>query len=323
MITANRSFIAAAAGITRGFQTLVRDREWWMTLIALTGSCLLLQLLMVTLLTVQGIDGLLRERTDLRLEIRPGATSAQMQEFFAELRNQSFAQDVTLVTKEQAYERARQRDPELMGFLEEHNVENPFRDTIGVLLKKLEDYDVLRAFIRQERWRTVVDPAFLSEVTNQEQQVLDLLQFTRTLTTLAYAIVIVVGGVLLLTIAELVRRRALARTSEVLIEKLVGAEPITMVMPFATEATLLLLFALGCSIVLTLGILQTVMTAAPALRDTGALAPFGGALQTLLSAQYPGFVALQLLLAPFIAFGSAWLGMRHELLDRTLEFRWR
>lgn len=302
----------------RGIATLLREREWGAALGALFGVFLLVQLLLVILVGAQGIQSLLRERTDLRLEVRDTTTDQDIAEFFAVLQQEPYVADAAYITKEQAYERARTHDPELVAFLEEFGMGNPFPDTVGVTLRSLGDYQIFRRFIEQKQWQHVVDPAFLSEVTDQEKQIYELLRFTSAGRSLTGIILIVVAVVLLFITTELVRRRVLGRANEVLVEKLVGSSPLMMFVPFATEACILLLIAIGISMATSIVLLVSFPAMVPALRVGGVLSALSQEMAPLISSTLPAYFLLEILLIPVVASVGTWLGMHHELQARTL-----
>jgi len=305
-------------GVRRGLTTLLREREWGTSLGALFGVFLLVQLLLAILVGAQGVQSLLRERTDIRLEVRQSAEKQNVLTFFSVLQQQNFTEDAAYITKEQAYERARTHDPELIAFIEEYGMSNPFPDTIGITLESLDDYAAFRSFIEKPEWNTVIDPSFLSVVTDQEKQVYELLKFTKAGRDLVTVILVMVAGVLLFITTELVRRRVLARANEVLVEKLVGSSPLAMFVPFATEACILLLFAIGLSMVVMTLLLLSFPLLVPALNTGGILAALHSKVASVTSTTLPAYFFAELLVLPFIAALGTWLGMHQELQARTL-----
>jgi cell division protein FtsX len=297
-------------GTRRGVVTLLRERGWGTTLSTLLGVTLLLQLLLLIGLGIQGIDHLLRAQTDLRLEIQEGATDDGVQEFFAAVKQLPYVEDARYITKEQAYEMERRRDPELVQFLEEFKLRNPFPDTISVTLKSLNDYEQFASFSRGEQWADVVNPAFLSQVTDQESQVYELLHLTNASRSLVLFFFALVSGVLLFVLMELVRRRSLARSEEIVVERLVGAHDLAVLLPFATEAAILLALSVVLSSVLLVLFLFVLPIIVPALSVEGVFSALRAEMAPLLLAFLPLFFLLELLLVPAVSFAGAWFGMR-------------
>lgn len=305
-------------GILRGLGTLRNEREWGMTIGVLIGTLLLFQIVLLLALGMQGMQSLVKSRTDIRLEILPTASNQQVGQLFSQLQQQEFIEDAAYITKAQAYERAKQFDPELVAFLEQFNMGNPFPDTIGITLRSLDDYLVFRKYIEQKQWNGVVDPKFLSEATGQEQQISELLRFTEAGKSLALWILVLVSVVLLCITTELVRRRVLGRSNEVLVEKLVGASPLAMFVPFATEAFVLLVVSTLVSVLLSIVLLFFLPSIVPALQNDGVLSLLRAEVSPLLRTALPRYFMGEILLLPIIAAIGTWFGMKRELVARTL-----
>lgn len=300
-------------GLRRGFLNFQRDRGWLTSLLSTAGVVLLLQLLLLVFLGAQGLRHLFQERTDLRLEILQKTEAQQVQEFAAAVRELPYVKDVEYITREKAYEVMRERDPDLVRFLEEFGLENPFPDTLRVTLESLQDYDAFSQFIRQEQWSSIVDPQFLSQVTDQEAEVRELLSLTDAGSTLVTFLLVLLGGVLVFVLTEFVSKRALIRSEELLIEQVVGASALGILTPFFMEVALLLLISLALTtafLTLTLILLPLLV---PALGPGGEFVPLKREVVALLWAYGPVFIFLELLLLPFIASAGAWLGMRGRI----------
>ena len=231
----SESNIVWKRGIIRGILTLKREKEWGTSLGVLAGVLLLVQILFVILIGMQGAESLLKSRTDIRLEILENAAPQETGQFFSILQEQEYIKDAAFITKEQAFERAKTYDPELTEFIEKFGMSNPFPDTVGITLRSLDDYKVLKGFLEQSQWKGVIDPTFLSDVTDQEKQIYELLRVTNAGRSLTTIILILVGIILIFIIMELVKRRVLSRSNEITVEKLVGSSPLSMFIPFATE----------------------------------------------------------------------------------------
>mgnify|MGYP003980010347 len=125
-------------GIMRGMLTLWRERQWMTALGALFGVFLLVQLLILVLTGLEGVQTLLRNRTDLQLEILHEASDNDIQSFLVELEDLAFVKSTVYITKEKTFEQNRISDPELIAFLEEFKMKNPFADSIRVSLSNLD-----------------------------------------------------------------------------------------------------------------------------------------------------------------------------------------
>ncbi len=297
-------------GVHRGLSTLRRERGWGTSLWALVGVVLLVQLFLVLCVSVQGIDRLLRTQTDLRLEVQLGASDRQIQEFISATQQLPEVSEVEYVTREKALERERIANPDLIKFLDQFNISNPFPDTIAVGLNSLSAYDSFSTFVKEERWQTVIDPGFLSHATGQEHELRRMLRLTDAGRSLAIFVLFLTGGILLFVVVELVRRRAFLRKEEVFVERMSGAQEASVILPFATEATVLLVTALILSLVCLVLLLFFLPVLVPALSDIGIFGSLRSEISRLLTIYGPMLFILQLLLAPGVGFVGAFLGTR-------------
>lgn len=307
-------------GMQRGALTLLRERQWKTALGALFGVFVLVQLLALVLTGLEGMQTMLRNRTDLRLEIHDSATEQQIQLFHTALQQLPYVADTVYITKEKAYEQTRSSDPELIAFLEEFNIQNPFADTIGITLRTLNDYEQFASFVEQERWQSVVNPTFLSQMTDQEEHVHALLGVTRAGRSLTILILIVTATALVFIVTELVRRRAMARSDEVLVERLVGATPLSIVVPFITEALVLILLAILCSAAVLVCLIAVLPMLVPGLQEGGVLSTLRTQVTPLLGTMLPALLLIEILIAPLIAIAGAWLGIRPQVKSPRISF---
>ena len=290
--------------------TLHRERGWGTSVWALVGVTLLVQIFLVLCLGVQGVDQLLRTRTDLRLQVQEKVTDRQVQEFVAAAQQSPGVSAVEYITREQAYERERKSNPDLVSFLEQFKIDNPFPDTIAVTMDDLGSYDTFATFAKQPQWQGVIDPAFLSQATGQESELRRMLRLTDAGRSLSFFVLLLTGGILLFIVIELVRRRAFLRREEVFVERMSGAQEASVVLPFATEATILLFGALAMSLACLFLLLFLLPLLVPALGDTGTFGALRSEVGRLLAVFGPMLIVVQFLLAPGIGFVGAFLGTR-------------
>jgi len=313
MLQAQNSLLLWKRGIKRGATNLFREKGWATALGALCGVFLLLQLLALILLGIEGTQDLLKDRSDIRLELMEEATHQQSQEFFSTIGQLPYVEEAVFITRQQAYAQTRERDPELIAFIEEFSLKNPFSDTIGVTLVSLDNYVDLKGFIESERWQGIIDPAFLTEVTDQEKNIKELLGVTHAFQSLTMFIVFLTITAILFITMELVRRRALLRSDEVLVERLVGASPTSILIPFVVEAMILLIISILVSTLLLLLVTVLLPLIIPSLDYGGTLGSLRREVEPLLSIRLPVYIIIELIAAPIIAITGAWLGIRPQI----------
>ena len=271
MLGVGLSSLSLRRGLRQGLQNIVRESGWASALASLTGMMLLCQFLVLAVVGLGAGIRMLGEQTDLRLEILEGATDKQIQDFIQNVQSLPYVTDTAYITREQAYERFKNKDPELIGLFSAFGVENPFPETVGVRLRRLGDYDQFVTFLKQPAFASVVNPNFLSTTTDQEREIRSVLDAISGLRLFVAGGTIVLGIVLLLVIMELLRRRALLRSDELFIEQLVGASPATILFPFFVEMLVLLLISLALSAVIGFLLALLLPWLLPMLSPTGLL----------------------------------------------------
>lgn len=306
-------------GIRRGCITVWRERKWSTAFGALFGVFLLLQLLVLVLLGAQGITALLRSQTDLQLEIRREVSDQNVQEFFSTLQHLPYVSKATYVTREQALERAREHDPDLVTFVEKFGFENPLPDVVRVTLHSLKDSTQFMQFMQQDQWKKMIDPVFFSKAREQSTVAHELLRITQAGHSLAILFLIIIGSVIVFIITELTRARAMGRADEVMVKRVGGADTLTILVPFATEATLLSCIAIILSALCMLLFLLALPSLIPALTEGGFFSSFRKGMIPLLKTSLPLFLLLEILISPLIGTLGAWLGIRPQLYARTFK----
>ncbi|MEQ1849888.1 MAG: permease-like cell division protein FtsX [Candidatus Peribacteraceae bacterium] len=294
----------------RGLVQIIREPGWLHGFFALLGLLTLLQLTILFGTGVQAGLTLLRERTDLRLTIQPNATDGAIQGLVQELRSQSYVEEVLFITKEQALERQKRRDPELIEFLSTFGLENPFPDTLGIRLASLDAYPILKDFLRQPVYTAVVDPSFLSEATDQEQTLGRIAEAVSGSRILLLFIVGVMALVLLSTIVELVSRRAGSRSQDLFVERLMGGSRIHLGLPFLLEIGMLLFFALALSLLFVVVLTLLLPLAIPVLRTDGLFAPWGQTLRSLFFVGLPFTIIIEIIGLTLLAVIGTVLALR-------------
>lgn len=304
----------------RGYSNMLREQNLLATCGALIGIFLLLQISVIAFLGMVGIESFLKSRTNLHLELLDTTSDQEIQIFLSTVQNLPYIEDVLYITKEQAYAKMKGQDPELIAFIEELKLENPFPETVAVTLQQLNQYEKFSEFLREERWHTVVDPSFLSQKTNQEAYVYELLKLTGTGRIAALFFVILTASILLFITMELVRERVIRRTEEILVERLSGAFTFGVLLPYAIEATILLTIAAIGSIILCIIVFYIMQQTIPTLAGESALEQLRESIYALVRIRIPIILLLEVLSIPIIGWLGTWLGMLPKIHARSLIF---
>ena len=304
--------------VRRGAVTLWRERDWLTALGALTGVLLLVQMMVFSMFALKSTESMLKSRIDLQLEFMEEIDDQQIHTFLNSLNELPYIASFKYITKQQAYAKMQQHDPELMAFIEQVGLQNPFPETVSVTLNTIDDYDAFSAFLAQERWGTVIDPSFLSEKTDQEAYVYELIDLTATGHGIALAFLLLTGGILIFVTTELVRSRLLRRAEEILVQNLTGAYPLAIFLPFAAEMTILIAAAAVLSIIILGGLFILSPIFISALAQEGALQSFNENLFSLVLSWGALVLLLEILAIPLVGGIGTGLGILPRINSRAL-----
>lgn len=292
-------------GTRHGLWMLRRDRARGVTFLAMLSAVFLVQLLLLILLAARAAHMILVKQGDVQIEVLSGSTDADIQEFYAALRALSFVDGVAYVPKEKAFEAGRKRDPGLIAFLEAHKLKNPFPDVFSVTLTGLDDYGSLRQFLEQPAWKSVVHPSFFSAVQTEEVRMRGALTTTRSIALVAGMLLLVSVAMIVFVLAE----RMKGRSGERELLELLGASRSRAAFPAVASQALLLLGAL----IVASGALLILYILTPGILSF-LTRGFSLLLQQELSRMllFVGvpLLAIELMLAPVLAWGGVMLGTR-------------
>jgi cell division transport system permease protein len=165
--------------------------------------------------------------------LKTGATQQDIDRVGRLIRSQPTVKSVQFVSKQQAYQEEKKRNPEAYQLLGS----NPLPDTFRVTPAKPDDIGKLRDALAPPSpsgGRTVVDKA-IDEVRNREEDTNKILSVTRVvkLTMALLAALLAIASMLL--IANTIRLSLYARRREVEVMKLVGATDWFIRWPFVLE----------------------------------------------------------------------------------------
>jgi cell division transport system permease protein len=210
---------------------------------------------------------------------------------------------VEFISKEQAYEEQRRKNPEYYGELGDFN---PLPHTFRITPDDPDNIAGLRdalAPVGPGGERTATDPA-IDEVTNREEDTNKILSVTRAvkLTTALLAGLLVIASVLL--IANTIRLSLFARRREVEVMKLVGATDWFIRWPFVMEG--MLVGALG-------GLLAVLVLAVFKIAVVDPLAAEYALVAAPETMSFPVLIAILLAAAVAVSAAGSGLSLRRFL----------
>lgn len=134
-------------------------------------SCFFLQLILGLLLLSNAVHQSFVSRTVLHVEVLDSADDTQVQLLYGELVSLPSVRDVDFLSREQAYALEQERDPGLVQALQQYGIANPFPASFEVQLSSLSAAPAFFSFVRDARWKGVIDASSLSSLGDQEEEV--------------------------------------------------------------------------------------------------------------------------------------------------------
>jgi len=178
-----------------------------------------------------------RSKVLLDVYLKTDAKPRDAERVKALIARQPHVKDVQFVSKQQAYDRERKRNPEAYALLGS----NPLPDTFRVTPDDPDQINAIRdklSPVSSSGARTVVDPS-IDEVKNRRDETNKILTATRVvkLTMGGLAVLLALASILL--VANTIRLSMYARRREVEVMKLVGATDWFIRWPFVIEGVIL------------------------------------------------------------------------------------
>lgn len=285
-----------------GMRQGIRDlRQRWNseTFYGVVAACFLLQGSLLLLVGAYTISHNVQQHAAVHLELRSKATPQEIQDAYATLLNMPSVAHVSYLTQEQAYDREKKEHPELIAFLEEFQLSNPFPETFVVTLQSAEDIGEFIAFVRGERWQRIFDTSSLSSLAGQEEELRDLLRVSHTGLIFAIGFFVLTVFLLICILRILLQSCSKQFSEEARTQILLGSPSLplffTMLARIGTVlATALIISGLG-------GLLLLVFLSS--LPEQAATLP---SLARSLLFSFSGFILLEVLLSPLVTLCCIW-----------------
>ena len=168
--------------------------------------------------------------------LKTTATKADIDRVSSLLRSEPTVKRIEFVSKQQAYEQEKKRNPKAYDLLGT----NPLPDTFRVTPRAPDEIGALKDALNPQApggGRTVVDPA-IDEVHNREEDTNKILSVTRVVKLTMALLAGLLGIASVLLIANTIRLSLYARRREVEVMKLVGATDWFIRWPFVLEGVI-------------------------------------------------------------------------------------
>ncbi|NOS68237.1 MAG: hypothetical protein HOO67_07850 [Candidatus Peribacteraceae bacterium] len=293
--------------LRRGLLNVRRSRGTFFGVAALFGVVLIAQAFLALGLGTQ----VFAVRSEFSIPLLTRATDREVQQFFASARQLPGVSSVEYVPREKAMELERAAHPEVVTLLESDAL-NPFNDTAIIMLTGLSAYDEFAAFVQHPYWNNTVDPAAFAAIAAQREEQLSALQQARWTGSVAFLLLGLASVALFLVVLELTCRSALGRQQDLFVERISGAEELSITLPFAVEAVVLLSIALLLSLVCAALAAYALPSSLPVLAEA----------KRLIAANTPALIVAEIIAVLLMGCVGAVLGIKrvHSSPHGTLAF---
>lgn len=282
---------------TRASTQVLRDRGRGAFAIFLC-LMLLLQMSVLFVTSINTVSHLLTDSAAVQLNILPAAGESAIQQLYAALKVHPAVRSVEFLSGQQIYEREKALHPDDVALLEQYNFGNPFRGTFSVTLMSLAAYSQFATDMRNDRWKNVLDPAFLTAANNQTEEIRTFLVIADGLFVFGIFLVAVVILAVLCAMAEWI-----ARSNQLLVRHLMGASSGQVMMPCVMQMTVLCAAALVIATLIVAVCVAGLPALLPGLTLSAPFSAFQNAFLSLLRTTLPLFLLIELLCIPVLAYG--------------------
>ena len=239
----------------------------------------LLLLLLVAMLLLQGSLESSRTRATVRLELLANAPKQAVQELNVAL---SANAEVNYITSKRGYAEMRLHDPELIAEIERQGLQNPFPDTLHMHVASTAEWIATKSILKEQEWSVLFAPKVLSQVLQEGEELVHAAGNMRAVQTISAIILALATLATAIVILSVIYTRILQQKEEIHVMHLSGAFTTQIIFRFATEASVLLMTAIGSSILLTSIVLLASPEVATLIEVPGVLMTLGAELLLLL-----------------------------------------
>lgn len=301
MIPATIPLMRTLRTIRRELRGFLHTPHEWLALSALTATLFLIELCLGTAFIGREFLSHIRTQSALTVELLRSASDQKKQELSTTLRTFPTVEDVQYLTQEQLYEATRESNPDLVNFLEKFKLENPFQDSLVITPRSLKGYHSIMGVLRQEQWRSVVDPSSFPRTVLQRGSHPPLLQLLLPFLPLHTALLLLSSSLLFFLLLQQLHEWMDKRKNEVATLLLLGAPlPLSFLAPTVSSSLALTMTGVA-STILTWGFFFSTLSTSPENLSL----PWRASLLTLTGI-LPLFLFLFLLCIPPLSMMSAW-----------------
>jgi len=164
------------------------------------------------------------EKLDISVEIQSGVENYSIQAFVKTLKEHPNVKEVIYISKEDALAKFGSKYPNVISFLQHHELSNPLPDTVRIVTTDLADNNLVIEFLEQPRFSGLVNQEKLMKNMEQKERNEKILGISRSIKRLSLWLIAIFAAVGLMIIFNSININIHSHEKEINVMKLVGAK---------------------------------------------------------------------------------------------------
>jgi cell division transport system permease protein len=164
------------------------------------------------------------EKLDISVEIQSGVENYSIQAFTKTLREHPNVKEVVYISKTDALSKFGSKYPNVISFLDHHNLENPLPDTVRIVTTDVSDNNLVIEFLEQPQFASIVNQEKLMKNIEQKDRNEKILGITLSIKRISFWLIIIFALVGLMIIFNSININIHSHEKEINVMKLVGAK---------------------------------------------------------------------------------------------------
>ncbi len=163
-------------------------------------------------------------KLDISVEIQSGVENYSIQAFTKTLKEHPNVKEVVYISKSDALAKFGSKYPNVISFLDHHNLENPLPDTVRIVSTDVADNNLVIEFLEQPNFASIVNQEKLMKNLEQKDRNEKILGITLSIKRISFWLIIIFALVGLMIIFNSININIHSHSKEINVMKLVGAK---------------------------------------------------------------------------------------------------
>lgn len=164
------------------------------------------------------------EKLDISVEIQSGVENYSIQAFTNTLKEHPNVKNVVYISKSDALAKFGAKYPNVISFLDHHNLENPLPDTVRIVTTDVADNNLVIEFLENPQFSSIVNQEKLARNLEQKDRNAKILSITLSIKRLSFWLIVIFAMVGLMIIFNSININIHTHSKEINVMKLVGAK---------------------------------------------------------------------------------------------------